>query len=197
MVACKVLVVGVAKLVAGSDDQRRAELERAPAGIALAVAGDGRSNSGDDLAGREQLESRRRLGAGDLGGGPVLIEKDREGNSLGFDEGLGISFASGADRSDFRPGGPYLVVSIADLTGPLTAGQSAKVAEEEDHLWLVCPQVAQPHRILIRVDHHGFGQGRDIEAHGERVPRIEWFPEGAASSQGVRRVAVGTGCRGC
>ena len=82
-----------------------------------------------------------------------------------FDEGLGVAAAAGADGGNARSCGEDLVVSVADLTGPLAAGQSAEVAEKQDHLWLGRPPVAEAFLAAVGIDEYLIGQSLDVKLH--------------------------------
>lgn len=79
----------------------------------------------------------------DLGSFPIFIKEDRKGYLLVLDEGLRIPFASGAERRDGSTGCQDLLVPFTNLTGPLPARQSAKVAQKEEHVTFIRPQVAE------------------------------------------------------
>lgn len=51
-----------------------------------------------------------------------------------LDESECVAPASGPDRSHTGSGGQDFLISVSDLTGPFTAGQSTEVPEEEDHM---------------------------------------------------------------
>lgn len=163
MVTGEVLVVGVLQDISRTDHQRRSELKRTSSSVVLPVAFQGRTQTGLDLPGCDQLAHGQSLRAGDFGSKAVLIEQHGERNALVLDEGLGVSLAPGTDGRDRCTGGDDVFVSVADLTGPLTAGQSTKMPKEEDDLSLFGPQVAEANRILVRVDDHGVGQRGHVE----------------------------------
>jgi hypothetical protein len=79
----------------------------------------------------------------DLSSLAVLVEQDREGYVLVFDEGGGVSSAAGAEGCDSCPGFQDLSIPLTDLTGPFPARQSAKVAQKEEHVTFIRPQVAE------------------------------------------------------
>ena len=56
---------------------------------------------------------------------------------------FGVLPAAGSDCGDRGAGGDDLVVSVADLTGPLTAGQSPEVPKEEHNLRLFRPEFTE------------------------------------------------------
>lgn len=184
MVAGVVLEVGIAQVVAGTDDQRCSQLERTAAGVALAVAGDRRPEPGQELSRRDEVEGTGCLRACDLSRGSVLVQQNGERDGFVLDERFGVAFPAGPDGRDLGTGLENLLVPVADLTGPLATGQSAKVTEKENHLRSVRPQVTEPHRVLVRVDHNGVRQSCQVEGHGGRVGDI-------------RTGGGGRGCRGC
>ena len=171
MVACVLLEVLVEDLVAGSHHDGRPQLGRSAAGLALAMTARERPEAGRELARLQQRGRSYGGGPDDVGGGAVLIQQDGERDSLVLDEGLGVPLATGADRRDTCTRGQDLFVSVADLTGPLAARQSAEVAEEEDDLGLFGPQVTEPVLTLIGVDQDLVGELGGIERHRASVWR--------------------------
>ena len=149
MVAGVVFVVGVEELIPGADDERCAELERpaprAPLTMSLGEAPRRRcpGRRGDDRSDSQLLRARY------FGRGSLFVEQDREGDRLIFDERFRIAPAAGTDGGDSCSGRQDLLVSIADLTGPLAASQSAEVAEKQDHLGMLGPEV--PETVLVTV----------------------------------------------
>ncbi len=85
---------------------------------------------------------------------------------LVFNEGTGIAAAAGADGRNARSRGKYLVVSFADLTGPLAARQSAKMAEKQDHLRSGRPPVTEAFLGAVGIDEYLIGQSFDVKRHG-------------------------------
>jgi hypothetical protein len=135
----------------------------------LAVTLGHRSQSGHVRRRLEDGSNPERFGTDNVGRGAILVEKDGERNPLNFDEGLGVALAARPDGRHPHPGLDELVVSIADLTGPLAAGDSAKVAQEEDHFGPRRPQVAEPDFDPIGVNHDVVGEGGYIKGHGREL----------------------------
>ena len=158
VVSGEVLVVLVEDLVARGHHDRRTELEGAPTGVLLSMATSKRSESCGN--GPESQDGRRpkRSRTDDLRGDAILVEENRKGHALVLDEGLGIPLATRADGRDLGTGRKDLVISIADLTGPLTTGQSTEVAEEQDDLWMLPPSIPEPVCRAFRIDQQVVGE---------------------------------------
>lgn len=171
MVACELLEVLVEDLIARAHHDGRSQLGRSTAGLPLAMTTGKGTEAGGELARLQQSRRSDRCGADDVGGGSVLIQQDGKRNVLVLDEGLGVAFAACADGGDAGSGGEDLVVSVADLTGPLAAGQSAEVAKEENDLGLLGPQVAEPVFSLVGIDEDLVGELGGIERHRASVWR--------------------------
>jgi hypothetical protein len=144
VIACVILEVFVKDLVARAHDDRRTQLHGPPSGFLLPMPGSEGTEAGGDLTGTDQACDTDGAGPYDLGCGAFLVEKDGERNLLVLDESLRISPTSGADGRYFRPGGEDLSVPVSDLTGPLTACQSAEVSKEQNHLRLIAPKITEP-----------------------------------------------------
>jgi hypothetical protein len=78
---------------------------------------------------------------------------------------LGVPTAASADGGDAGSGVDELLISIANLTGPLAARESAEVAQEEQHLGLVYPQVPEPLLGAVGVDESMGCEERHVERH--------------------------------
>ena len=134
VIAGVIFEVLVEELVAGCDDEGGSQLLPAAAGVLLTVSGCRCPQTSLHLGRLDEIEAAQVVGTDDLGGRPVFVQEHVEGDLLIFDEGFGIPLAAGADGNHPGTRGKDLVVSIADLTGPLAAGQSAEVAEEQDNV---------------------------------------------------------------
>jgi hypothetical protein len=165
VVAGVFLEVLVAKLIAGSDHQGRPELKWAPPCVVLHVSLHQGSRSGRELAWADQSGLAQCARSHQLGGPAVLVEKNLKRHGFIFDERLGISASSGADRGHISTSAQDLVVSLTDLTGPFPAGQSAEVAEEEENPGIGRPTVSEAVLVTVGVHEPHFGQGRYIEWH--------------------------------
>jgi hypothetical protein len=99
----------------------------------------------------------------DLSGFTVFVKQDGEGHLFILDEGSCVSSASGAQCCDARPGFQDLFVPLTDLTGPFPTRQSAEVAQEEQYMAIIGPQVTEAVRGAL-----GIGQCQFCEA-GDRV----------------------------
>jgi len=85
---------------------------------------------------------------------------------LVFDEGLGVSPAPRSDCRDPDPGCNEIVVSIADLTGPLATRQSAEVTEKQNDFRSFRPEIAEALLDPIGIDDDVVGKMGDIKRHG-------------------------------
>jgi hypothetical protein len=77
----------------------------------------------------------------DICSNAILVQKDIEWHGLVVDERLGVCGIAGAYGRYARSGGCDLLVSISNLTGSLTAGQSTEVPQKEEQVAIVGPQV--------------------------------------------------------
>ncbi len=164
MITCVVLEVGVPQVVAWPDHQRGAQLEGTPARFPLAMARSEGPDSGRQGIHRDERAGAEAFGSGDLGGRPIFVEEHGERHSLVLDERSSVSTSTGADGGDAGSRGNDLFVSIADLTGPLAARQSAKVPQKENDLGSVGPEVPEADRGVIGSDEPLVRQGLDVEA---------------------------------
>lgn len=177
MIAGVILEICVLQHIPRSDHQRRTQLKRSTAGPFLAMAPSEAPEGRRPGARREHRPDPERIRSGNLGRGSLFVEQHRERNSLVLDEGPGITLATGADGGHARPGRQYLLVTIADLTGPLAAGQSAKVAEKQNHLCLVRPPVTKAFCDSVGIDEHLIGEGTNVETHAAILASRDAKPE--------------------
>ncbi len=166
VVPCVLLTVLVQDLVSRPHHDGRSELHRPAARLLLAVAAGERTDPGRERTRIEERARPERSGSDDLGGVAVLVEEDGEWNTLVLDERRGVSLPAGPDGGDEGTCGEDLLVSIADLTGPLTAGQSAEVAQEQQDVGLLEPEVAEPVLGAVGIDENLVGELCSIERHG-------------------------------
>ena len=165
MVAGEILAIGVEQLVSWADDECGSELERAGSRLLLDVPSGQRARRSHhgprlDDAGQPELS-----GADDLGSGAVFVEQHLEGNPLVLDEGQRVALAPRADGGDVRTCGEDLLISVADLTGPLAARQSTEVPKEQNHPRMLLPTVAQTLSDAMRIDERMTAERRHVEAH--------------------------------
>lgn len=165
MIAGEVLSMLVEDLVAWSHHDRGPELGRAPPGPVLAVPAEQRADRGTHGRGARQGSDPERVGGDDLCRHTVLVEQDGERNALVIDECGGVALSSGTDRSEPCPDGENLVVSIADLTGPLATRQSAEVAQEQQNVRPVRPEIPEPMRRALWGSEDLVGEESGIERH--------------------------------
>ena len=175
MVAREVLEVGVQDLVARPHHDRGTQLHWASPGLLLPMSAGERSDSGGDGSWLDERRHAKGLRTDDLGGVAVLVEKHGEGDPFVVDERLGVSTASRSDGGDPGAGGKDLVVSVADLTGPLTACKSTEVAEEENNLRVFRPQVAESLLGPVGIDENLVGELGRVEGHGGGAPGVRYW----------------------
>lgn len=164
MIARKTLEVLVDELVSRAEDDRRSELHRTATGVELAIAPSKGTCGGQGGTRRQRLPADR-TSPDDGGSGAVFVQEHREWELLLFDECLGVALPSRADRGDTGAGRQEIVLALTSLTGSLSTGQSAEVAQKEEHVRLLGPQVAQTTGVFVRVDHDLVGELGDIERH--------------------------------
>lgn len=169
MVAGVVLVVLIEDLVAGPHDDRCTELQGTATRLALPVARRQGSEASDQLARLHKRGCPERPRADDLRCQALLVEQYRERDLLVLDERLCIPLAAGSDGGDTCTRGEDLVVSLADLTGPLTAGQSTEVAQEQQHMGSFPPEVTEAVLGPVRIDQDLVGELSGVERHS--LPR--------------------------
>ena len=158
--------VDVEQFIARCHDDRRPQLGRPATRIALPVAAGERSGPGEERIRPDQRHRAETVRLDDVCGLPVLVEEHGEGHFLIVNERFGVSPTARADRSDARPDGLEVFVAVADLTGPLTTGQSAEVPKEEKYVRIGGPQIPQAVQRAFRV-----WQGKVREfGCGERHP---------------------------
>lgn len=165
MVACEVLVIGVEQLVTRADDEGGTQLERAAPRLLLNVPPGQRSRRRLHGPRLDHARQAELSGARDLGGGAILVEEYLEGNPLVLDERQRIALAASADRGDAGTRGQDLVVSVADLTGPLATRQSTEVTEEENDPGAILPSIGQILGAAVGVDERMTAERRHVEGH--------------------------------
>lgn len=143
VISCELLEVGEEDFVSGSDHDGGAQLQRAAARLVLTIAG--RERPGGREGGSRFEGGHRAEGAGahDSGRFPLLVEEHRERHFFVIDERLRIPFSPGSDRGDAGAGFDELVVSLADLTGPLPTGESAEMSQEQQDVRGLLPEVSK------------------------------------------------------
>lgn len=174
MVSGVVLAILVEDLVAGGHHDRRTELEGAATGILLSMTACKRPETCGDGPWSKDGRRPKRSRADDLSSEAILVEEDRKGHALVFDEGLGVPLPPRADGRDLGTGRKDLVISIADLTGPLAAGQSAEVAKEQQDVRLISPEIPEAVLGLIGIDQHEVGELGGVERHDASCRASRW-----------------------
>jgi predicted HD phosphohydrolase len=152
MVGAVVVDVLVADLLAGSDDERRAELGDPPSGLVDPVPGGaGALGSLPAAPVREQPEETDASNRRRPGGAGVVVDQHGERDVLVGDERGRVGHAAGADGHDLPAPAPDLVVAAPQLRGVLTAEQSAEVPQEDQDHRPIGPEVAESPRLSRRV----------------------------------------------
>ena len=176
MIPCEVLEILVQDLAARPDHEGRPKLHRASAQIVLALTFQRGAGAGHHLPRPHQRTHREGVGADDASCLAVFIEEDFEGNRLVLDERHGVAATTRSDGRHVGTGVENLLVSLADLTGPFPASESAEVTEEEDDPGVLLPAITQTMLISLRVDQYLVGQGRDIKRHQQILEPYEGWP---------------------
>ena len=143
VVACVRLPVDVEQFVTRAEDERCTELHRAGTGLVLSVAAEQGPTSGEQGIGADERRSFQAVRLDDPGGFAVFVEQHGERHGFILDERLCVPLAPGSDGGDTNAGRQELIVPLTDLTGPLPAGQSPEMSEEEEYVALVGPQIAE------------------------------------------------------
>lgn len=170
MISGEVLKVFVQHGIAGSEDQGGAQLERSTSRLDLTVSLGKRPDTCGE--GRWLQRSQPHLvGSDNLGCGAILVEEHCERHTFIFDKRLGVTLSAGADGRDVGTSIEDFLITIADLTGPLTACQSAKVPKEQHDLIVCTPLVTEAMVGPIRVDEDMVGEGGGIKRHGGSLSR--------------------------
>ncbi len=138
------LFVDVNEFVAWRHYECRSELRGSAAGVVLPIALCHRTRPRQPCIRSERCRGSQLVQHNGVCCGPVLVEKYWEGNVLVLDERRCVSSTTGANSCDARSGRCQLFISVSDLTGPFSAGQSAEVSEKEKDMRFVRPQVAEP-----------------------------------------------------
>jgi hypothetical protein len=137
--------VRVAHLVAGSDDERRAELgDPLPPSVDPVAAGAGSTGPGPGATVAQEAEERDLAHRRGVGGVGVVVDEDRERDMFVVGERGGVAAVTGADGDDLGAEALDLVVVVAQLRGVLAAQQSTEVAEEHEDDGPVGPVVPEP-----------------------------------------------------
>lgn len=160
MVTGILLAVLEQQLVAWPDHERGAQLHGPGAGSVLAIAGRERSRRRHDGGASQQGRGSDLARLHGRSCVAVLVEKHRKREVLVFDECLRIVATPGADRS--HRVGRELVLALADLTGPLPARESAEMAQEEQRMGGVRPQVSQAVGPSLHVGKAHVGESKHV-----------------------------------
>lgn len=154
MIAGVVLEVGIQQFVARPDHQGGTQLEGSATALVLAMSGRQAASPGRQGGRLGDGNQSEPSGSDEFGSQPIFVEEHVEGYPLIFNERLGITLATGSNGDHGRPCRGDLFISVADLTGPLAAGQSAKVPEEQDHGRRFRPPVTEAMLDPLGVDQH-------------------------------------------
>ncbi len=151
VVACERFLIDVDQLIARCHHKGRSELSRPAACLVLTVAAGEGPGTGEERVRPDQRCGSESVRLDDVRCLAFLIEEDRKRDGLVLDECLCVSSASRADGRHIRTGFPQLFVSVSDLTGPLTTGQSTEMSEEKENVWIFGPQVPKSMRRTVRI----------------------------------------------
>ena len=151
MIPCVRLLVHIEDFVPWADDERCTKLHRTVPGLVLPMAPEQRLSAGQKCVGTDERCRFEPVHLDDPCCFTVFVNENLEGNVLVFDERLRVPLPSGADGGDARAGLKDLFVPLTDLTGPFPARQSAKVAEEEENMSLIDPQVTEAVQRAFRI----------------------------------------------
>lgn len=143
MIARVGLLVEVQEFVAWADHERGPELHGAVTGLVLAIPLDERPASGQERVGTDERCRLEAVHLDDLCRFALFVDQDGEWHPFVFYEGLCVPFPSGSNSGHTDTGHQKIVVPVADLTGPFPAGQSAEVAQEEEDMALIGPQITK------------------------------------------------------
>jgi hypothetical protein len=158
VVASERLPVDVEELIPRSHDHRGAQLGRPAASVVLSVSRGKRSCTGEKGIGPDQRYCSEAVRLDDVGCFTLLVEKYGKGHHLIFDKRLGVPPATRTDGRDTRAGCFEVFVSIADLTGPFSTGQSAEMPQKQKNMWFLGPKISKAVRRALRI-----GQGKICE----------------------------------
>ncbi len=182
MISSVILEILIQQFVAWRDHQSGTQLLPTAAGVALPVPSCSSPKTSPDLGRLHEIESAQRIGADRTGRRAVFVQQHIERDSLIFDEGLGVPLPTSTDGNDACARRQELVVSIADLTGPLAACQSAEMAKKQHHLGILFPSVAEPLFGFVGADQHLVGElgyiewHRDLTLNGVGHGTGHWWP---------------------
>lgn len=125
----------------------------------------------------EQAVEPDALDRRDPGRSGVVIQQNRKGNRVVFDEGAREFGVPGAHDHDFASASLHVRVLVAQLRGVRTAVQSAEVAQEHEHGRPVAPVVPEALRGSVGVLQLEVGEAVEIhrgsvgQYDGERTDR--------------------------
>ena len=165
MVASKLLLVAVDQFVAWCHDEGCAELGGSSTCLALAIAASEGSCTGEESVRSDQCSCAETVHLDDVGSLTVLVEQDVERDVLVLDERLGVASPPCAESRNPCARCGDLFISIADLTGPLAAGQSAEVSEKQEDVRIFGPQIPQSMHLTGGVWEGEISKSRGIECH--------------------------------
>jgi hypothetical protein len=131
----------------------------------LSVASGKRSCASEEGIRPDQRHCTESVRLDDGCGLAVFVEKYREGHLFILDECHGVPSAPGADCRDAGAGRLEISVIVPDLTGPLAAGQSAEVAEEQQDMRVARPQISQAVHRSFRIGQLKIRQSGRVECH--------------------------------
>jgi hypothetical protein len=151
VVTGEVLEVGVEQPIARCDDERGAELQGPPARLLLALATHDRADRSSVCTRFEEGTHAKGGGSRDAGRLTFAVQQNPKRDPLIRDERIGVSPPTGANCGDAGPQLLELAISVSDLTGPFTTGESTKVAQKQHDVWRRRPQISQSLRVGLRI----------------------------------------------
>lgn len=163
MVAGVFLIVGVEQLIARTDDEGRTKLAGSPARPTLAVPILDRAQSRSDCRRFQERGCSHRAGADDFGGGSVLVQQHGVWKRLLGNERFRIASTSRPDGNDGYLCEIEILLPFPNLTGSFTTGQSAEMAQEQQHRGTLCPQITESMLTTVGIHQDVLSECRYIE----------------------------------
>ena len=151
MVTSERLLIDVDEIIAWTNDERCTQLHRATPGLVLSMSADQGPSASANGVGTDKRGCLQSVRLHDLRSFAFVVEQHGKRYGLVLDEGLGITLASRADRGDTQVCRQKVLVSLTDLTGPLPARESPEMAEEQQYMALLCPEVPESVHVTLGI----------------------------------------------